>query len=307
MTEADWALIEDVVIPDASTEPAEYVRALIEVLGDRDPVDVLSRTPGEVDRILGSEQPGVVLAREGPGEWSFRDVLGHLLDVDLVYGFRLRLALTEQVPSYPGYDEKRFSQLPKLDVVGLAAAFRWLRLANLELIGRLTPEQLARQGVHGEQGLEDVGLMVKKLAGHDLAHLGQMRRAIRNVRDGDGADREAAERLLRHAERVFAAQDIDAICALFTEDVLARYAGEPEISGQQQLRDYLERRLRRQLGYRPVKTLVAVVGNLVVDSWEGSWTDADSGVRMAGRGIELLKLRDGLVAELDAVFKAWPV
>ena len=307
MTEADSALIDAVVIPEAATQPAEYVRALVEVLGDRDPVDVLSRTPAEVDGILASEQVAVLYASGEPGEWSFRDVLGHLLDVDVVYGFRLRLALTEDVPAYPGYDEKRFSQLPKLDVTGLAAAFRWLRLANLELIRELTPEQLGRQGVHGEQGREDVGLIVRKLAGHDLAHLAQMRRAIRNARAGDGADRETAQGLLRQAERAFAAQDLDAICALFTDDLVARYAGEPEIYGRRQLRDYLERRLRRQLGYRPVKTLVAVAPNLIVDSWEGSWTDADSGARMAGRGIEVLTLRDGLVAELDAVFKAWPV
>ena len=68
----------------------------------------------------------------------------------------------------------------------------------------------------------------------------------------------------------------------------------------------LERRLRKQKGYRPVKTLAVASGNVVVDSWEGEWMDPDSGQHMAGRGIEILKLRGRLVDELDAVFHSWP-
>jgi hypothetical protein len=36
--------------------------------------------------------------------------------------------------------------------------------------------------VHGEQGAEDVRLMIDKMAGHDLAHLNQLQRTIDTVR-----------------------------------------------------------------------------------------------------------------------------
>jgi len=292
-------------IPDATAEPAAYVQALLDVIGDRDPLDVLSRTAGEIDRIMADEEVGRLQVRPEHDEWSFQDVLGHLLDVDIVYGFRLRLALTADLPTYPGYDEKGFSQLTKLDVFGLATAFRWLRTANLALLRTLTPEQLDRKGMHGEQGLEDVGLMVRKLAGHDIAHLHQMRRAVRHSHQASEPDISSVERLLRQAESAFSNQDLDAISALFTDDVVARYAGSPDIHGKAQLRKYLEGRLGRQTGYRPVKTLVTATGNVVVDSWEGTWIDPESNQPMAGRGMEVLKLRDGLVAELDAVFLTW--
>jgi hypothetical protein len=168
---------EEIPIPDATAEPAAYVRALLAVLGRRDPLLVLSATPAEVDRIITSS--AAALERSpADGGWSFRDVLGHLLDVDIVYGFRIRLVLTADLPTYPGYDEKGFSSLPKLNANGLAGAFRWLRAANIELLKTLTPVQMAREGVHSEQGRENVDLMVRKLAGHDLAHLQQMRRAV---------------------------------------------------------------------------------------------------------------------------------
>jgi nuclear transport factor 2 (NTF2) superfamily protein len=293
-------------IPDAAAEPAAYVQALLEVLGDRDPLEVLQATPSAVDTMISQSDGATLSAKSDSRSWSFHDVLGHLLDVDIVYGFRLRLALSAANPTYPGYDEKGFSQLPKLDVPRLSVAFRWLRTANLELIRSLTPQQLGRRGVHSEQGGEDVRLMVRKLAGHDLAHLEQMRNAIAPARSQEVMDPKTVDGLLRRAEQAFAAQDLDAICALFTDDVTARYAGVPAIHGKNALRDHLERRLRKQKGYRPVKTLAVASGNVVVDSWEGEWTDPDSGQHMAGRGIEILKLRGRLVDELDAVFLSWP-
>ena len=169
---------EEIPIPDATAEPAAYVHALLAVLGERDPLVVLSATPAEVDRIISSSSSAALEQTPAEGGWSFRDVLGHLLDVDIVYGFRIRLVLTADLPTYPGYDEKGFSSLPKLNANGLAGAFRWLRAANIELLKTLTPVQMAREGVHSEQGRENVDLMVRKLAGHDLAHLQQMRRAV---------------------------------------------------------------------------------------------------------------------------------
>ena len=297
--------VRDVSIPDATAEPAAYVRALLEVLGDRDPLTVLARTPSEVERLVSEHGLERLNSSPGAGEWSFRDVLGHLLDVDIVYGFRLRLALTADMPTYPGYDEKGFSQLSKLDVSGLVLAFRGLRTANMALLESLTEEQLDRRGVHGEQGPEDVRLMVHKLAGHDLAHLQQMERAAAAA-GGTALTKADAERLLRAAERAFASQDLDAISALFAADVVARYAGTPVIHGKAQLRRHLGERLRRQVGYEPRKTLVSVDGDVVIDSWEGSWTDAETGKRMAGRGMEALRISDGVVVELDAVFQSWP-
>jgi hypothetical protein len=87
---------------------------------------------------------------------------------------------------------------------------------------------------------------------------------------------------------------------------VARYAGTPVIHGKAQLRRHLGERLRRQVGYEPRKTLVSVDGDVVIDSWEGSWTDAETGKRMAGRGMEALRISDGVVVELDAVFQSWP-
>lgn len=170
-------MTNEIPIPSATEDPAVYVDALLSTLGDRDPLEILGATGARVREIAGG-LPGDALDRApAPGEWSARDVLSHLLDVEVVYGFRMRLTLTEDPARYPGYDEKRWAALPKPSFPAILDAFDALRGVNLHLL-RAIPEAAWRQvGYHGEQGPDPFDVQVRKLAGHDLAHLNQLERA----------------------------------------------------------------------------------------------------------------------------------
>jgi len=175
-------MTEAIEIPSATQDPKAYVDALLATLGDRDPLEVLRAMPAVAGRTvegLTAEQWARPL---GPGEWSAGQVLGHLFDVDLVYGFRWRLTLTEERPSYPGYDEKRFAELPKPAGSELLAVWERLRAANLALLAGTPRSAWERRGVHAEQGEEPFALMVAKVAGHDLAHLNQLQRTVESAR-----------------------------------------------------------------------------------------------------------------------------
>ena len=165
-------------VPDASAEPAAYVRALLDTLGDRDPLEVYEKTAGQVRRLcqnLSATQWDVPL---GAGEWNAAQIIGHLIDVDIVYGFRFRLVLTEEEPAYPGYNEKLWSQLPHPEPAGLVSVFAGLRAYNTALLRRTPHDRWQRWGTHGEQGREQFSVLVTKIAGHDLAHLNQLARTI---------------------------------------------------------------------------------------------------------------------------------
>jgi DinB superfamily len=173
--------IEPIDIPDATTQPVEYVAALLRTLGGRDPLRVCEQTPAEARRCCQGLDEQAWTTPMAPGEWSALQVVGHLFDVDVVYGFRWRLALTEEAPTYPGYDEKAWSRLARPAPQRLLDAFAALREANLALLRSLGEAELCRLAIHGEQGAEDVRRMIDKVAGHDLAHLNQLRRTVAAV------------------------------------------------------------------------------------------------------------------------------
>jgi hypothetical protein len=158
-------MIDPIMIPDATTEPEAYVAALLRTLGDRDPLAVYEQTPDEVRRHCQDLDEQEWTTPMADGEWSALQVVGHLFDVDVVYGFRWRLALTEDTPAYPGYDEKAWSQLTRPAPPRLLDALAGLRLANAALLRSLDERDLHRRGIHGEQGSEDVQRMIDKVAG----------------------------------------------------------------------------------------------------------------------------------------------
>jgi hypothetical protein len=171
-------VIEPIQIPDATLEPAAYVRALVATLGDREPLEVLRQTPTAVGAVCAGLSDGQWRTPMADGEWNALQVVGHLLDVDVVYGFRWRLILTEDRPSYPGYDEKRWSLLPRPAPAQLLSALEGLRAVNLAVLEGVDDDDRRRLGVHGEQGEERFDLTVRKVAGHDLAHLNQLARTV---------------------------------------------------------------------------------------------------------------------------------
>jgi hypothetical protein len=172
-------VVTDVIhIPDAAAQPQEYVQALLATLGERDPLDVLEATPGRVAALVRGIDEPVLRTAPGDSDWSAYHIVGHLLDVEVVYGFRMRLTLTEEAARYPGYDEKGWGMLPRPSFADVLAAFTALRATNAHLLRNVAGEVWSRAGHHGEQGRDPFELQVRKLAGHDLAHIDQMERTL---------------------------------------------------------------------------------------------------------------------------------
>jgi DinB superfamily len=171
----------------ASTTPSEtaaYVSALLGLLADNDPVQVLRKTPAALEQFLETVPAQIVSTPEAPGKWAIRDVLAHLADSELVGGFRLRMVIAHDRPSLTGYDQDLWAnrlRYTEVDVQAALEQFAVLRRANLRLWQNLGPGDLDRVGVHGERGEESLGHMRKLYAGHDLLHLRQLERIRKAV------------------------------------------------------------------------------------------------------------------------------
>jgi DinB superfamily len=165
----------------AAAAAGPYVRALLELLGSRDPLEVMADLMPWLDRRLHGVPESVLREAEAPGKWSVIQVVQHLADSDLVAGYRIRMVVAEDQPPLQGYDQDRWAQEFHYEQAALSTALdqlRALRAANLRLWTRLRPEQLERVGLHSERGPESAGHILRLMGAHDLVHRRQIDRIL---------------------------------------------------------------------------------------------------------------------------------
>jgi uncharacterized damage-inducible protein DinB len=156
-----------------------YTAAILDLLGTRDPIDVLGRTADAIRAATAGVSDAQLSQPESPGKWSLRQVVQHLADSELVWGYRLRLVLAQDRPPLTGYDQDLWSErlhYERLPVDEALDRFAVLRRSNLRLLADASPDDLQRVGVHAERGEESVSHMIRMYAGHDLLHLRQLAR-----------------------------------------------------------------------------------------------------------------------------------
>ena len=164
---------------DSAEDRAKYTPAILDLLGSREPMDVLRETPGELGRAIASLTPEQIKTPEAPGKWSVAQVLRHLADSEVVWGWRMRLILAQDRPTLTGYDQDLWAErlhYADADPFESLETFHVLRRDNLRLLDRATPEDLQRVGVHSERGEESADHLRRLYAGHDLLHLRQIER-----------------------------------------------------------------------------------------------------------------------------------
>jgi len=168
----------------SGTDPTDYIQALLDLLGDRDPVEVLAATPSELRRALEPLPEAQLRRKEAPGKWSRLEVVAHLADSEIVYSWRLRLSLAEERPTLTGYDQDSWAarfDYPSADLAEVLTRFEVLRGANVHLLRRASPADWERVGVHTERGEESVRRLTELYAAHDLVHLRQVARIAKAV------------------------------------------------------------------------------------------------------------------------------
>jgi uncharacterized damage-inducible protein DinB len=165
----------------APGQATEYVAAVLNLLGDRNGLDVLEHTAQALARTIQALSDEQVKQPEADGKWSVRDVLQHLADSELVWGFRLRMALAQDRPRLVGYDQDLWAarlHYEQADPRQALEQFGVLRRSNLTLLKGASDDDLLKVAVHAERGEQTIAQMVRLCAGHDLVHLNQIERIL---------------------------------------------------------------------------------------------------------------------------------
>src|SRR5690606_2456782 len=133
----------------------------------------------EVVDALSEEQLGKTY-REGA--WTVRQLVHHIADSQLNMYQRLKLALTDDNPTVPAFNEEKWAMQPDNELP-VESSIKMLEGINERVVAlgqTLTQEQLARVFTHQTNGEIKVSTKVTKLAWHEEHHLAHIKIALSN-------------------------------------------------------------------------------------------------------------------------------
>lgn len=113
-------------------------------------------------------------ATPGPGAWSIAQLVGHLLDSDLVFADRMKRLIAEENPTLQSFDEQLWverlnsAETPVEEaVIFLAANHQWMT----RILRRLSEQDFDRTGTHTIRGAVSLAQVLSMASGHIDHHL----------------------------------------------------------------------------------------------------------------------------------------
>jgi len=159
--------------PPTSDEYAPFYEDYVRRVRAENVIEVLPRQIDEIRAALGKLSEVQALHRNEPGEWSIKEVMGHMNDVERVFSYRLlRISRNDSTP-LPGFEQDdyvRESNFGNCSLADLVQEFEFLRRANILAIRNLTDESTLRRGTASGSTISARGL-IYMLAGHVAHHM----------------------------------------------------------------------------------------------------------------------------------------
>lgn len=163
----------------AGEAAARYTRALLDLLGDHDPLDVQAAVIEHLRALTSDLSDELLRKPERDGKWSIIEVIQHMADTEIVFAYRIRMALAHDRPQLAGFDQDLWAKhlhYRDRDLTAALAQLDAMRTANLALYRTLDDAALERAAIHAERGVETVAHMLRLIAAHDLVHRAQIER-----------------------------------------------------------------------------------------------------------------------------------
>lgn len=114
------------------------------------------------------------------GSWTVRQLVHHIADSQLNMYQRLKLALTDDQPTVPAFDQDQWAIQPDTELP-VESSLNMLAGINKRIVAlgnKLTEEQLNRSFTHEVNGDITVSTKLAKLAWHEEHHLAHIKIAL---------------------------------------------------------------------------------------------------------------------------------
>jgi hypothetical protein len=155
-----------------SDEYAPYYRTYVSLVPENDIVAALEKQAQETVSLLASRKEADGDFSYGPGKWSLKEVLGHLIDSERVFSYRImRIARNDKTPmeGFEQDDYVQYGPFRRSTLAALVEEFKSVRLATLSLLRGLDEDSWMRRGVANKNEVSVRGIAYI-IAGHELHH-----------------------------------------------------------------------------------------------------------------------------------------
>jgi len=155
-------------------EYADFYAGYIQYASARDDVlNALSKQIEEIKSALGNLADKQALFRDAPKEWSIKEVMGHINDVERVFSYRLLCISRNDETPLPGMEQDDYVREAGYDsypLDDLLVEFEYLRRANVLAINNMPEETADRRGTASGFPVS-VRALIYMLVGHVDHHM----------------------------------------------------------------------------------------------------------------------------------------
>jgi hypothetical protein len=143
-------------------------------------LDAAEKNPKQIAAALSGLPEKTLRYKPSPDKWCILEILGHLVDIEIVYAYRMRQMLADKKPAIAPIDQddwaKNLGYLQE-SPPELVALYGLNRHHTLQLLRRLKPGDLQKSAHHPELK-RDVTLAeyIGMMGGHGANHLEQIER-----------------------------------------------------------------------------------------------------------------------------------
>ena len=156
-----------------SEEIPPFYRGYFEQVGDRNPVDLLRENADALINFLNSLPAQSWDYAYAPGKWTVKELLGHIIDSERVFQYRLLRFSRGDSTELPGFDQDVFvasGNALRRSHESLIREYRAVRESGLALLESLSPGELESKGT--ANGYEiSAGWIPYFMAGHEMHHV----------------------------------------------------------------------------------------------------------------------------------------
>lgn len=164
--------------------PQQYTQRMLKHSQGKNPLRLQKGTHKKLAALTKRLNKKQLTRQPAPDKWSIAEILAHLADAELVIGYRIRLILASNGTTIQAFDQDAWAKTFKYgcrDSKISLETFRFLRENNLRLLNSVPRPSWENYGLHQERGKESVAHLMKMMAGHDLNHLLQIEKIVKNA------------------------------------------------------------------------------------------------------------------------------